>query len=97
MALVATMVHLEQRQKSRLQTLAKRKGSSLASEVRKAVNMQLLTPAKRIEVEQVDLVTQEAQKTISRMCGTLDRMIQRLDEGLSNITKMKAIAAHVNH
>lgn len=91
MALVATMVHLEPKQKSKLQTLAKRKGSSLASEVRKAVNVQLLTSLHtKAEIEQIDLITKEAQKSIKRMCDTVDRMIQKLDEGLINIEKMRA-------
>lgn len=71
MSMVAQMVHLYPHQKEALQAMAGKKGSSLAAEVREAVDKHL-DGISEVEMRELDLLTRQAEQAIEEMLAMLD-------------------------
>lgn len=71
MSMVAQMVHLYPHQKEALQAMAGKKGSSLAAEVREAVDKHL-DGISEVEMREIDLLTRQAEQAIEEMLAMLD-------------------------
>jgi hypothetical protein len=84
MELQGTMIHLERKQKKALQKRAHEKGSSMSSEVRKAVDLYLsdLSPT---EIAMLDIATKQAEKDILEINESMKRTIDNFDRAFDEI------------
>lgn len=71
MNMVAQMVHLHPRQKEALQAMASKKGSSLAAEVREAID-NYLEGVSEVEFQELDMLTRQAEQAIQEMLDLLE-------------------------
>ncbi len=84
-----TQVYLEPRQKAALQKRAKRKGTKVAEEIRKAVDAYLAGVTAE-ELELLDAATRSAKVQLDEMAAELDGVNRRVDAALEQMDRIRA-------
>jgi flagellar capping protein FliD len=88
------MIHLEPEQKDALQERARERGSSMAAEIRNAVD-QYLSGATTEELAALEVLSKSAEKELQRMSRRLDQTNAKLDrvfKTMERLHKQKAAA-----
>lgn len=88
MAKQSMMIHLEQRQKEALQAKAIEQGTSVSALIRRAVDKDM-EGLNGVELEELDLLTREAEKAFAEMAEQLEAANRRVGERLSEIARIR--------
>ncbi|MBE0427834.1 MAG: hypothetical protein IBX72_14465 [Nitrospirae bacterium] len=83
--MTATMVYLKDSQKKRLKQLAKTKKTSLAEELRNAVEQYLNSGQIDINEEELNTLVAEASTSVKQMIAEIDSTLQYAKEVFSKI------------
>ena len=84
----STMIHLEREQKAALQERARQRGSSMAAEVRAAVDQYLATGADDDLATLADL-SKAAEQELERMSRRLDEVNASLDRAFDEMARLR--------
>lgn len=89
-----TMVHLEPEQKAALQARAELKGSTMSSEIRRAIDLYLKENSiSKDELDALDHMSRVAQRELERMANRLDETNTKLDAIFEEIEHLHRNAA----
>lgn len=88
--MVSTLIYLKDSQKKRLKTLAKAKRTSLAEEVRNAVEQYLSSGQVGITQEDLDVLVTQAKVSIKGMVDELDETLTYANAILKKIEKRES-------
>jgi len=83
MGKVAALVYLEPTQKKALQQRSAKSGTSVAEEIRSAVDIYLHGEVTEEELKALDIASQRAEISIKRMAAMLKDVNKRIDTVLS--------------
>ena len=89
MVMELTQVYLEPAQKKALQAKARARGTRLAEEVRRAIDVYLAGVSPE-ELELLDAGSRRAAHQLSEMTQDLDRINARLDEAFAMLSQRRA-------
>ena len=82
------MIHLEAEQKTALQKRARQRGSSMAAEIRNAVD-QYLAGATSEEMAALEVLSKSAEKELQRMSRRLDQANAKLDRVFKDMARLQ--------
>ena len=88
-----TLIHLAPVQKKKLSQLAKRRRTSLASEVRNAIECYLTIGAKGINPEELAVAAKVAREAVVEMTSQAKRANRQLESALRDLQKPKQQAS----
>lgn len=91
--LESTLIHLAPAQKKRLAKLAKRRQTSLASEVRSAIEYYLATGAEGIDPQELAAAAKEARRAVESMTAQAKRANKELEAALQLLRRPKRRAS----
>ena len=83
-----TQVYLESSQKKGLESMAKKKGTKVSHEIRRAVDVYLSGMAPE-ELEMLDVLSRETEQSLQDMAARLDETNQRLDKVFEEMERVR--------
>ncbi len=89
MGKVAALVYLDPMQKKALQQRSAKSGTSVAKEIRSAVDIYLHDEVTAEELKALDVVSQRAEASIKKMVTMLKDINRRMDRFLLQVEKQK--------
>jgi hypothetical protein len=89
MGKIAALVYLEPMQKKALQQISAKSGTSVAEEIRSAVNIYLHSKVTEDELKALDIASQRAEASIKRMITVLKDVNKRIDGFLLQMERQK--------
>lgn len=94
MGMVAQRIHIEPEQKEALQRRAESSGRSMAAEIRQAIDHHLRErePEEEPELEELQVLAQEAAVAFDAMCSELDVAIAKLSTVLAEVERLRESA-----
>ena len=92
-ALETTLIHLAPMQKKKLSQLAKRRQTSFASEVRRAIECYLTIGAEGIDSTELAVAARTARESIAAMTLQAKRANRQLESALHGLRKPKRKAS----
>ena len=91
--LETTLIHLAPTQKKKLSQLAKRRHTSLASEVRKAIECYLAIGAEGVNPDELAVAAKVAREAVEDMTAHAKRANRQLEQALRELQKPKQKAS----
>ncbi len=91
--LESTLIHLAPAQKKRLAQLARRRQTSLASEVRSAIECYLAIGAEGINPEELASAAKEARRAVESMTAQAKRANKELEAAVQQLRRPKRRAS----
>ena len=91
--LETTLIHLAPAQKRKLSQLAKRKQTSVASEIRNAIDSYFVLGAEGINLTEFAVVAKSAQQAVVEMTAQAKRANRELEAALRDLRKPKRKAS----
>lgn len=91
--LESTLIHLAPAQKKRLARLAKKRQTSLASEVRSAIECYLAIGAEGVDPQEIAAAAKEARQAVESMTAGAKRANKQLEAALQQIRRPKRRAS----
>ena len=82
------MIHLEKRQKDALRKRASGKGSTMAAEIRQAINL-YLRGVSGTDLELLDLLSRQAEQDLTAMEASLTRALCKVDRSLAELEQLR--------